>query len=80
MLKKETDFLRSELAKERREQEITRKQLEMANMRCDLIFQEMLKHIEDNERAAQTMIEAHFSQEGVTPGIAKVSDLEYALE
>ncbi len=38
MLKKEAEFLRGELVKERREGEISRKHLEMSNMKCDLIF------------------------------------------
>jgi len=38
MLKKETEFLRVEIAKERRDSEILRKRLEMSNMKCDLIF------------------------------------------
>ena len=50
MLKKEAEFLRGEVAKERRDAEIMRKRLEMSNMRCDLIFQEMFRQIEDGER------------------------------
>ena len=38
MLKKETEYLRQEVSKERRESEMVRKQLEMSHMKCDLIF------------------------------------------
>jgi hypothetical protein len=38
MLKKETEYLRQEVARERRESEVARKQLEMSQMKCDLIF------------------------------------------
>jgi hypothetical protein len=49
MLRKEAEYLRGEVAKERREGEMLRRQVEMSNMKCDLIFQEMLRHLEQGE-------------------------------
>lgn len=43
----------------------------------------MLRHIEDGERITQTMVEANFacnSSEDIVPSVAKVSDLEFAIE
>jgi bacterioferritin (cytochrome b1) len=39
----ENDFLRSELSKERREAEKLRKHIEMANIRCDMVYEEIVR-------------------------------------
>jgi len=58
MLKKETEFLRIEIAKERRDSEILRKRLEMSNMKCDLIFQEMFRQIEEGDKISAAIAES----------------------
>jgi hypothetical protein len=47
MLRKENDFLRSELSKERRETEKFRKHTEIANIRCDMVYQEMVRELKE---------------------------------
>lgn len=49
MLRKEAEYLRGEVTKERKDGDMLRRQVEMSNMKCDLIFQEMLRHVEQSE-------------------------------
>ena len=80
MLKKETEFLRTEIAKERRESEIVRKRLEMSNMKCDLIFQEMFKQIEEGDRVSAIIAESASSDIGCSSSLAKLTHLEFSLK
>lgn len=42
-LKKENEFLRLELSREKKESEIIRQSVEITNIKCELFFQEMVR-------------------------------------
>ena len=72
--------MRGELFKEKRDGEIQRKQIEMSNMKCDLIFQEMLRHLEETEYVFSVVTESATQNELCLSSIAKVANLEYNIE
>jgi hypothetical protein len=51
-MRTENDYLRNEIARSTRAQITINRQLEIAHMKCDILFQEMLKYIEEGERVA----------------------------
>jgi hypothetical protein len=53
-MRTENDYFRNEIARSTRAQITINRQLEIAHMKCDILFQEMLKYIEEGERVAVT--------------------------
>ncbi len=53
-MRTENEYLRNEIARSTRANLSIGKQLEIANMKCDILFHEMLKYIEEGERVAIT--------------------------
>ena len=51
------------------------KQLEIANIKCDILFQEMLKFVEEGERVALT-----FSNQEAASWQHKITQIEQRLE
>lgn len=74
-MRTENDYLRNEIARSTRAQISINKQLEIANMKCDILFQEMLKYIEEGERVAIT-----FSNQDTTSSLNKINIIEQRLE
>ena len=70
-MRTENDYFRNEIARSTRAQISINKQLEIANMKCDILFQEMLKYIEEGERVAIT-----FSNQDTTSSLNKINIIE----
>jgi hypothetical protein len=56
MLRKENEFMRGEVFKERRESETLRRRLEFCNIKSEIMFREMLKRIETLENETFTVV------------------------
>lgn len=50
MMRKEAEFHRAEIAKERKESELLRRQLEVAHMKCEVVYGQMLKNASKEEK------------------------------
>jgi hypothetical protein len=70
-MRTENDYFRNEIARSTRAQITINKQLEISNMKCDILFQEMLKYIEEGERVAIT-----FSNQDTTSSLHKINQIE----
>ena len=73
MMRKENEFLRAERGKERRDAEILRRQLEVAHVKQEMVFRQMLSRItaleEENARLSGVIAQMNGS-------VAKVLDIE----
>jgi hypothetical protein len=80
LLRKENDYLRSEVGKSRKESEKLRRQVEIVNVKNDIIVKEMVKRIEEIERQSNTVVETAVDENLGYSSVSKVMSIELEID
>lgn len=78
MLRKENDFMRTEVIKERRDLEQAKRQVEIAHVKQEILLKEMVKRIDQLENDNMTLLQA--KSDDMCSGVARVLELESKID